>query len=182
MWIESKDQHLTAVDINGLIVFADDLSFKKRMLWQWNKVLKKGEGEWYEESESGNHVEEDASNPIMDIRTLAQRKQHLRLFNVFTRKEYTILFQRIYKEIEFLGADAPVLCPQDVIETTMSPEFLLFFQIHTPTDTLMMVWDVDRNCSKWKSNVSDAICDDEYKLKRLKFGNALVGYLAKCVG
>ena len=70
--------------------------------------------------------------------------------------------------------------PQDVIETTMCPEFLLFFQIHTLTDTLMMIWDIDRNCSKWKSDVSDSICDDEYKLKRLKFGNALVGYLAKC--
>lgn len=180
MWMESKDQRLTVVDAQGLIVFANDPSLKKRMLRQWNKFRRNGDGEWYEVIESGNYTEEDTRSPIMHIRTLARKKLQLRLFNIFTRKQYTVPFQKIYKEIEYLGADSPVVYPQDVIETTMCPDFLLFFQIHTPSDILMMVWDVDRNCSKWKTNVSGAICDEEYKLKRLKFGNALVGFLAKC--
>ena len=107
-----------------------------------------------------------------------RKAEQMRLFNIFTRQEYVISFKRIYEEVEFLGVDELVIVPQDVVENTMCSPFLLLFQIHSPTHMLFMVWDVERNRSKWKVLATEAIRDDAYKVTRLTFGNALMGYLA----
>jgi len=41
-----------------------------------------------------------------------------------------------------------------------------------------MVWDLDRNRAKWKELAPGVICDDTYAVQRLRFGNALMGYLS----
>src|SRR5206468_113468 len=118
------------------------------------------------------------SEPTITLKPSIRKLQQLRLFNIFNREEHTIPLQRIYAEVEYLRSDAPLIYPQDVVENTMCPQFLLFLQIHAGRDILFMVWDLDRNCSKWKSPVSNAICGEDKKIMHLKFGNALVGYLS----
>ena len=65
-----------------------------------------------------------------------------------------------------------------MVEHTNSPQFLLFFQVHTPKTTAFMVWDLDRNRAKWKELAPGVICDETYTIQRLRFGNALMGYLS----
>jgi hypothetical protein len=180
IWIESKNHPLKIVEVNGLIVFARGLTLKQRVIRQVKKFFGKTDGQWYEILESESDVEEESeADPTIVLSPNVRTAQQLRLFNVFTRKEYVIPFQKIYDEIKFLHAGAPVIYPQDVFENTMCPQFLLFLHIHTPTDTLLMVWDVDLNRSKWKSRAPGAIRDEKNKIRGLKFGNALVGYLTK---
>ena len=180
MWKEAIAQPLTVVHVDGLIVFAKDISVKEKISRQWTKLIGKNDRPWYETLDAASDITEDTmSEPIIVLDPNVRKLQQLRLFNVFTREEHTIPLQRIYAEVQYLGSDSPVIYPQDVVENTMCPQFLLFLQIHTRRDTLLMVWDLDRNCSKWKSQASNAVCGENKKIMLLKFGNALVGYLAK---
>ena len=74
---------------------------------------------WYEIDESETATEDEASmEPIVSLDTFVRDSKQLRLFNIFTRQDYSVPFSRIYEELRFLGSDSPTICPQDVVEHT----------------------------------------------------------------
>lgn len=185
MWKESSREPLKTVHIKGLTMFAIDPSMRKRILRQFSRWLKlfkgKRESGWYDivNPETEPDVENNLTPPFVALGTINRNLDQLRLFNLFTGKEYIIPFVLILDAIKFLDYDNPILYPHDVVENTMCSKFILFFSFHTPTQTAFMVWDVEYNRPKWKEVAVGAICEDEYRIKRLLFGNALMGYLAK---
>jgi hypothetical protein len=187
MWKESKCDPVKIVDVNGFIMFATGISpepFRYSFTRFLRRVLKRRETAWYEYKENEEIQDEDRPEPLTFIvlGPLAREIAQLRLFNIFTQQEYTISFQRIFDEVRFLASDNPIIVPHDVVENTMCAQFLLFFQVHTRTEVLFIIWDLERNQSKWKELATGVLVEDMYKIKRLLFGNALMGYLAKSTG
>jgi hypothetical protein len=185
MWTERLDQQLTPVNIKGLTMFVRaQVPRKKESLWgRVTRLLKRysRHHRWYavDPRAQVDPASTDWEVPFIPLDATTRESMQLRLYNIFNNKEHTIPLSRFYEESTCLDCDEPLCHFQDVVETTMFSEFFLFLQIHGSGKTLLTVWDLEQNCAKWKDIADGAVVDEDLMLVRLRFGNALLGYLTR---